>query len=262
MTPARCRLNAGWYSGGDVKNATYSNHGTHAEAIEITFDPSQTSFRDLLEFFFQIHDPTTPNRQGNDRGQATDRRFSTRARNTPRRRRHHRRRRGLRAVAGQGGDRAFARWRFLGGRARAPGLPGTLSERLHLPLRPPPLGACTRTPPEDRGVRASVCRRWWHHSSLLRFRETRGFDARVLAHERVAANFRKSVGQRSASYNGRIHVQPVRAAGRFLRHTAGPLRASYQQFFPGAHALANRGTPAGGARLASRTVGETKGETR
>ena len=45
------------YSGGDVKNATYRNHGTHAEAIEITFDPSQTSFRDLLEFFFQIHDP-------------------------------------------------------------------------------------------------------------------------------------------------------------------------------------------------------------
>jgi peptide-methionine (S)-S-oxide reductase len=56
------------YSGGNVKNATYGNHGTHAEAIEITFDPSQTSFRDLLEFFFQIHDPTTPNRQGNDRG--------------------------------------------------------------------------------------------------------------------------------------------------------------------------------------------------
>ena len=56
------------YSGGDVKNATYRNHGTHAEAIEIMFDPEQTSFRDLLEFFFQIHDPTTPNRQGNDRG--------------------------------------------------------------------------------------------------------------------------------------------------------------------------------------------------
>jgi peptide-methionine (S)-S-oxide reductase len=56
------------YSGGDVKHATYGNHGTHAEAIEITFDWGQTSFRDLLEFFFQIHDPTTPNRQGNDRG--------------------------------------------------------------------------------------------------------------------------------------------------------------------------------------------------
>jgi peptide-methionine (S)-S-oxide reductase len=56
------------YSGGNVKNATYHNHGTHAEAIEITFDPSQTTFRDLLESFFQIHDPTTRNRQGNDWG--------------------------------------------------------------------------------------------------------------------------------------------------------------------------------------------------
>jgi peptide-methionine (S)-S-oxide reductase len=56
------------YSGGDVPNATYRNHGTHAEALEITFDPEQISFRDLLEFFFQIHDPTTLNRQGNDIG--------------------------------------------------------------------------------------------------------------------------------------------------------------------------------------------------
>jgi peptide-methionine (S)-S-oxide reductase len=56
------------YSGGDVKNATYRNHGTHAEAIEINFDPQKTSYRKLLEFFFQIHDPTTANRQGNDRG--------------------------------------------------------------------------------------------------------------------------------------------------------------------------------------------------
>jgi peptide-methionine (S)-S-oxide reductase len=56
------------YSGGDVPNATYRNHGTHAEAIEIIFDPERTSFRALLEFFFQIHDPTTRNRQGNDVG--------------------------------------------------------------------------------------------------------------------------------------------------------------------------------------------------
>ena len=56
------------YSGGDVKNATYRNHGTHAEAIEIIFDPAKTSFRTILEFFFQIHDPTTRNRQGNDMG--------------------------------------------------------------------------------------------------------------------------------------------------------------------------------------------------
>jgi peptide-methionine (S)-S-oxide reductase len=56
------------YSGGDVANATYRNHGTHAEAIEILFYPQTISYRDLLEFFFQIHDPTTLNRQGNDRG--------------------------------------------------------------------------------------------------------------------------------------------------------------------------------------------------
>jgi len=56
------------YAGGDVANATYRNHGTHAEAIEIIFDPTQISYRQLLEFFFQIHDPSTPNRQGNDRG--------------------------------------------------------------------------------------------------------------------------------------------------------------------------------------------------
>jgi peptide-methionine (S)-S-oxide reductase len=56
------------YSGGDVPNATYRNHGTHAEAIEIVFDPEQVSYRKLLELFFQIHDPTTFNRQGNDIG--------------------------------------------------------------------------------------------------------------------------------------------------------------------------------------------------
>lgn len=56
------------YTGGDVPNATYRNHGTHAEAIEIIFDPQQISFRQMLESFFQIHDPTTPNQQGNDRG--------------------------------------------------------------------------------------------------------------------------------------------------------------------------------------------------
>ena len=56
------------YSGGDVANATYRNHGTHAEAIEVIFDPAKLSFRRLLEFFFQVHDPTTKNRQGNDVG--------------------------------------------------------------------------------------------------------------------------------------------------------------------------------------------------
>ena len=56
------------YTGGDVGNATYRNHGTHAEGIEVIFDPAKMTYRRLLEFFFQIHDPTTENRQGNDRG--------------------------------------------------------------------------------------------------------------------------------------------------------------------------------------------------
>ena len=56
------------YSGGEVTYATYRNHGSHAEGIEIIFDPAKLSYRTLLEFFFQIHDPTTRNRQGNDMG--------------------------------------------------------------------------------------------------------------------------------------------------------------------------------------------------
>jgi peptide-methionine (S)-S-oxide reductase len=56
------------YTGGNTPNATYRNHGTHAEAVEILFDPERISFRQILEFFFQIHDPSTRNRQGNDYG--------------------------------------------------------------------------------------------------------------------------------------------------------------------------------------------------
>jgi len=58
------------YTGGDVAHATYRNHGTHAEGIEINFDPDVISYRNVLEFFFQIHDPSTKNQQGNDRGLA------------------------------------------------------------------------------------------------------------------------------------------------------------------------------------------------
>src|SRR5262245_22813466 len=56
------------YTGGDTPNATYHDHGTHAEALEVVFDPRRVSFREILEFFFQIHDPTTKDRQGNDIG--------------------------------------------------------------------------------------------------------------------------------------------------------------------------------------------------
>ena len=58
------------YSGGDVKNATYRNHGDHAEAVEVVYDPAVISYREILEFFFQIHDPSTKNRQGNDLGRS------------------------------------------------------------------------------------------------------------------------------------------------------------------------------------------------
>src|SRR5579871_1259510 len=98
------------YSGGDVPNATYRNHGTHAEAVEIVFDPEQLSYRQLLEFFFQIHDPSTLNRLGHDRGSAT------------RRRRDDRRRQRVGYLAWQGRHRSQARRPILGSGARTSGL--------------------------------------------------------------------------------------------------------------------------------------------
>ena len=106
------------YTGGDVENATYRNHGNHAEAIEIAFDPTKISYRELLEFFFQIHDPSTANRQGNDRGPSyrsaiyyTSDAAKTGCDG------NHRRCRCLRSLAGKGGDGSRTRERFLGSRA-------------------------------------------------------------------------------------------------------------------------------------------------
>ena len=162
------------YSGGDVENATYRNHGTHAEAIEITFDPEQTSYRELLEFFFQIHDPTTLNRQGNDVGMSyrsaifyLDDEQRRVAEDT------------IADVEASGSGpagrhRGDAGGAVLGGRARASGLSRALPERLHLPLpasglgaaapgrrgsplsrtRPGPAAHPARRPGEPRGVRA------------------------------------------------------------------------------------------------------------
>ena len=136
------------YTGGEVADPTYRHHRSHAEAIEISFDPEVSSYRELLEFFFQIHDPTTPNRQGNDLGPSyrsaifyLDEAQRRVAEDT------------IAEVEASG------RWPgkvvteltpagpVLGGRAGAPGLPGALPERLHLPLPTPGLGA---GPPQPR----------------------------------------------------------------------------------------------------------------
>ena len=123
------------YTGGDVPNATYRNHGTHAEGIEILFDADRISYRRLLEYFFQIHDPTTLNRQGNDRDLLCQRSTETNGSGNDCRCRR------FGSVAGQGRHAGRARWRFLGGGARTPRLPGALSSRLHLPLSALGLGA-------------------------------------------------------------------------------------------------------------------------
>ena len=138
------------YTGGDVPNATYRNHGTHAEAIEIVFDPAKISYRRLLEFFFQIHDPTTLNRQGNDVGASyrsaifyTDDEQKKVAEDT------------IADVDASGVwpgkvvTEVDSGRRLLGGGARAPGLPRALSARLYLPLRAAEVGA-----PPARGVGA------------------------------------------------------------------------------------------------------------
>jgi methionine-S-sulfoxide reductase len=128
------------YTGGEVPNATYSNHGNHAEAIEITFDPQTISFRKLLEFFFQIHDPSTLNRQGNDRG-ASYRSAIFYTSDEQKRIRHYCRCRCFRPLAGQSCHRGGARRTVLGGRARASGLSGEISRRVYLSLHSAELDA-------------------------------------------------------------------------------------------------------------------------
>ncbi len=130
------------YSGGEVPNATYRNHGNHAEAIEILFDPAKISYRDLLEFFFQIHDPDDAQPAGQRPRAELPLGDLLCGRAAEGRRRGHDRRCGrVRPLARQGGDGGGARRAVLGGGARAPGLSGADPPRLHLPLHPAELEA-------------------------------------------------------------------------------------------------------------------------
>ena len=136
------------YTGGEVPNATYRNHGNHAEAIELLIDPTRITFRKILEFFFQVHDPTTPNRQGNDRGAA----YRSAIYYTS----DEQKRVAEETIAdvdasglwpGKVVTEIAPAGPLLARRARAPGLPPAHPPRLHLPLGPPQLDP----PPPRRG---------------------------------------------------------------------------------------------------------------
>jgi peptide-methionine (S)-S-oxide reductase len=136
------------YAGGEVPNATYHNHGTHAEAIEITFDPKITSYRALLELFFQIHDPTTRNRQGNDVGSSY--RSAIFYVSDEQKRIAEDTIADVNAAGlwpGKVVTEVAPRRSLLGSRAGPSGLPRTFPRRLHLPLRSATLEAAA----PDRG---------------------------------------------------------------------------------------------------------------
>jgi peptide-methionine (S)-S-oxide reductase len=147
------------YSGGDVANATYRNHGTHAEAIEIVFDPKVTSYRRLLEFFFQIHDPTTRNRQGNDVG--TSYRSAIFYVNDEQKRLAEDTIADVEA-SGLWPGKVVTELAPVGPfwEAEPEGLPGALSGRLHLSLRPARLEAFATHASEGQLARPSSSGKW------------------------------------------------------------------------------------------------------
>ena len=153
------------YTGGDTPNATYRNHGTHAEGIEIVLDTAETSYRRILEYFFQIHDPTTPKPSGQRYrhklpfGDLLYERRAEKGGGGDDRRRER-----VGPVAGQGRHRGDACQRLLGSRTGAPRLSGALSERLHLSLPSSQLGP---SPAADRWqVHGNSCSCWRGYSIL------------------------------------------------------------------------------------------------
>ena len=155
------------YTGGRNTHPTYRNHPGHAEALEITYDPDETDYRALLEFFFQIHDPTTKKSSGQRcRDQLSVGNFLSGRRAKANRVGHHHRHRGFRAVARHGCHRGQPRRRLLGSRTRTPKLLATLPIRLHLPLHPPgmdvapPRGRCRCRGSDGRTCQAHSVTTW------------------------------------------------------------------------------------------------------
>ena len=154
------------YTGGDVPNATYRNHGDHAEAIEILFDPAKTELPGTAGVFLpdpRSVDPQPPGERHRPQLPFGD--LLYRRRPEARRARHDRRRRRLRPVAGQGGDGGRAGGSVLAGRARASGLSRALSERLHLPLPAARLGAAEA---RRRGIGGAHTAIGWRRSGTAR----------------------------------------------------------------------------------------------
>ena len=120
------------YAGGQNDNPTYQNHPGHAEALEITYDPDKTSYKRILDFFFQVHDPTTLNRQGNDGVRLTGRPFFTKARRKKNCGRNDSSCQPLRTLAQSRCDHPGTVHAFLARRRLSSGLPGQKSQRLHL----------------------------------------------------------------------------------------------------------------------------------
>ena len=142
------------YTGGASEDPTEADPGDHAEAVEVVFDPERISYRDLLEFFFQIHDPTTKDRQGDETGAyVRSEIFVTSEEQRRVAEEHDRRRRRLRPVARRGRDRDQRGRPFLGGPGRRPGLPPAPSGGRDLPLPAAGLAAAT---PRDRGVASAA----------------------------------------------------------------------------------------------------------
>ncbi len=217
------------YTGGDVPNATYRNHGTHAEAIEITFDPDQTQLPGPAGVLLPDPRPDHQEPPGQrHRGQLPLGDLLHERRAEARRRGHDRRRRRLGPVAGQGRHRGRAGRAVLGGRAGAPGLPGAVPERLHLPL--PPAGLEAAAPrghghPVTTGRRpASSTRRPAGTGQPVPGGPVVSSGAGPLSRASPLSRGQSLIRGRSLSIRGRSLIPPRGGCGRAHRRRMSPAR--------------------------------------